>query len=52
MEFLAEKELVTIIPNFSEGKISLMQVSHMGRESARDLLIVPLEALHFFVTTS
>lgn len=30
VEFLAEKELVTIIPNFSESKLFLISVSVWG----------------------
>ena len=30
IEFLAEKELVTITPNFSENKMTLISVSQLG----------------------
>ena len=33
MEFLAEKELVTIIPNFSENKMCLISVSAALKQS-------------------
>jgi len=31
VEFLAEKEMISIVPNFSQDKIYLIGVSSMGR---------------------